>query len=315
MKNAAYYLRDIEEIINTHGIRKVARSSKVRMLHSIYLYLCVLTERASIKELGPQNDHREPSDLLVLSSTEQISTWNRLIGHSMSKSSSEILDSKCIVDDTSQKSMFEEIYSVPQSLFNLILQTTHLSAVIERMQIAARPQTVDHEMVATRVKELESSICNWEYQANDGPTYIGCTPLHHRERFPRHLIQAVHNALIVYFYRRVKDVNAKILQMHVQETIHHLVEYDKQKERLNDQSSNTCWPGFIAGCEAIDPKLREMFSEWLERCGQSTGIRMFTIALEALRKVWQAREVPGMQDAPWNQVLQQFSDFKVLVLS
>ncbi|KAJ5120419.1 uncharacterized protein N7515_009807 [Penicillium bovifimosum] len=315
MGNAAHYLRDVEEIINLHGVQKVSRSSKVRMLHSIYLYLRVLTERASTIEYRSQSSTSTSSkDPTFTSSAQEIVKWDSMIGFAPSSPESGVnLDSAS--SPASCKSMFEEIYSVPQSLFKLILQTTHMIAMVEKQKRTGRPPSIDHDAFAAEVKDLESNICSWEYVLQEDLGYYAHTPLPGRELFPYHLVQAVHKALIVYFYRCVRDVNAAILQTHVQQIIHHLSEYDRMKQKYKDQSANTCWPGFIAGCEALDPQLREQIADWLKRSGQSNGIRMFNVALEAVQKVWQARSHPGMQNTPWNEVLAQFSELRVLVLS
>ncbi|OQD72028.1 hypothetical protein PENPOL_c001G01821 [Penicillium polonicum] len=306
MENAAHYLRDIEEIINLHGVQKVSQSSKVRMLHSIYLYLRVVTERTCIEGRSQPNIFVN-SLTLSISSSQDISTWDRLIGFSSP------LTEGTLNLDTPSKSTFEEIYSVPQSLFKLILQTTHLSVLVNKMQTSGT-YNIDHGSLPGQVKDLESKICTWEYES-PGNWHSAHTPLPQREIFPYHFVQAMYKALIVYFYRSVRDVNTVILQVYVQQIIDHLFEYDKKKEQHMDQSANTCWPGFIAGCEALDPKLREQISDWLERSGRSTGIRMFIVALEALQKVWHTRCLPGMQNAPWNRVLEEFSELRVLVLS
>ncbi|KAJ5503486.1 hypothetical protein N7463_006360 [Penicillium fimorum] len=308
MGNAAHYLRDIDEIINVHGVQKVSQSSKVRMLHSIYLYLRVMTARTCIEGRSQPNIFESSMTLSISPSVQDISTWDRLIGLSSP------LTEDCLNLDTPSKTIFEEIYSVPQSLFELILQTTHLSGLINKMQ-KSRTYNIDHDSLSGQVKDLESRICTWEYEPRGNLGHSAHTPLPQGEIFPYHFVQAMYKALIVYFYRRVRDVNAAILQFYVQQIIDHLFEYDKKKQIHMDQSANTCWPGFIAGCEALNPKLREQISDWLERSGRSTGIRMFTVALEALQKVWQTRSLPGMQNAPWNGVLEEFSELRVLVLS
>ncbi|KGO57388.1 Protein of unknown function DUF3468 [Penicillium expansum] len=308
MGNAAHYLRDIEEIINLHGVQKVSQSSKVRMLHSIYLYLRVVTERTCIEGRSQPNIFENSMTMSISSSAQDISSWDRLIGFSSP------LTEENFNLDTPSKSTFEEIYSAPQSLFKLILQTTHLSVLINKMQKSGT-YNIDHGSLSGQVKDLESRICSWEYEPQGNLGHSAHTPLPQREIFPYHFVQAMYKALIVYFYRSVRDVNAAILQFYVQEIIDHLFEYDKKKQKHKDQSANTCWPGFIAGCEALNPKLREQISDWLERSGRSTGIRMFIVALEALQKVWQTRSLPGMQNAPWNQVLEEFSELRVLVLS
>ncbi|KAJ5558724.1 hypothetical protein N7535_009397 [Penicillium sp. DV-2018c] len=317
MGNAAHYLRDVEEIINLYGMQKAAQSSKVRMLHSIYLYLRVLTERAATTDyryqLSAPTSSKDPT---TTSSGQELSEWDRIIGFSSSSQRAGINLDFAPSPGSPYKSMFEEIYSVPQALFKLILQTTHMLARVEKQRKSGRPSSMDHDAFAEEVKDLESRICTWEYYGlQDDSAYSAHAPLPGRELFTYHLVQAVHKALIVYFYRCVRDVNAAILQSHVQQIIHHLSEYDRMKEKYKDQSSNTCWPGFIAGCEALDPQLREQIADWLERSCQSSGIRMFSVALEAIQKVWQARSLPGMQNTPWNSVLAQFSELRVLVLS
>ncbi|KAJ5767180.1 uncharacterized protein N7511_004796 [Penicillium nucicola] len=316
MKHAAYYLRDIEEIINLYGMRKVARSSKVRMLHGIYLYLRVLTERACADDQRPNAGVGDRHIALSgEASYPQLAKWDQILGFTSSGSHSDLSAIHNIPSHLPYKSAFEEIYSVPQSLFKLILQTTQLMRRVQKMQNFGRSMATDHDALAVTVKELETNICDWESQTRDDIESHRAASTPQKEEFPYHLVQAVQKALLIYFYRCIRDVNPATLQLYVQQTIYHLLEYDKQKKNHKDQSANTCWPGFIAGCEAQDPHLRDEIANWLDRSGQSTGIRMFTVAREAIQKVWQARSCPGMESVPWNQVLDKYSDLRVLVLS
>ncbi|KAJ5301784.1 hypothetical protein N7508_006647 [Penicillium antarcticum] len=301
MRNAAHYLSVIEKIINLHGMRKVARSSKVRMLHSIYLYLRVLTERACADDQQSEPGATEHREAHLDSSFSQLANWDQILGFPSSMSSSDASEFDIIPSHIPYKSAFEEIYSVPQSLFKLILQTTQLAKHVQKLESVDRSKLTDHDALAIKVKnDLE-----YHRAAN--------TP--QKEEFPYHLVQAVQKALFIYFYRCIRDLNPATLQLYVRQTVYHLLEYDKQKQNYKDQSSNTCWPGFIAGCEAQDPHVREEIANWLDRSGHSTGIRMFTVAREAVQKVWQTRSYRGMESVPWNQVLDKYSDLRVLVLS
>jgi hypothetical protein len=315
MKNAGHYLRDIEAIISLHGMRKVARSSKVRMLHSIYLYLRVLTERACADDQRSESGATESPEAILDSSYSQLANWDRILGFPSSVSSSNVSEFDAIPSHIPYKSAFEEIYSIPQSLFKLILRTTQLAKRVQKLESVGRSKVTDHDTLAIRVKDLENSICDWEYLTRGDLEYHRAANTPQKEEFPYHLVQAVQKALLIYFYRCIRDVNPATLQLYVQQTIHHLLEYDKQKQNCKDQSSNTCWPGFIAGCEAQDPHLRDDIASWLDRSGHSTGIRMFNVAREAVQKVWQARSYPGMENVPWNQVLDNYSELRVLVLS
>jgi hypothetical protein len=213
------------------------------------------------------------------------------------------------------KSTFEEIYSIPDSLFKLILETTQLAKEVEQL-CHRRAKKTDYDEFAEKVKEHENRICEWDYYYK-GTTYpadpIGTPPL--KERFPYHLTQAIYTALVIYFYRSVRDVNVITLQPYVQQTIYHLTEYDKHKERHKDRSSDICWSAFIAGCEATTPQSKQQITDWLEKSTNSNGILMFRVALRAIQKVWAARATPGNQNISWSVVLRESSDMRVLVLS
>ncbi|RAL03202.1 fungal specific transcription factor domain-containing protein [Aspergillus ibericus CBS 121593] len=290
MRNSAHYLRDIEGITKLYGLQKATHSIKVRLLHGIYLYLRVLTERA----------------LLRYSSSRPSLRWNQLLGLSSPLPDSHAPRPGLISGQQPGESALEQIYSIPQSLFELIFQTTQMAGEMQNSQNSGREQVNYYDLFPVKVKELENRVCGWEHQAHDGPFRPSCSTVGpQRERFPYHLVQAVYKALIIYFYRCVRNVHAATLQPYVQQIIQHPHENDKQKEILSDRSSNTCWSGFVAGCEALDPDLRAKYAKWLEQSSQSTGIQMFSVALGAAQKVWHAQSLPGMQNVPWTRVLRR----------
>ncbi|KAL4906689.1 fungal-specific transcription factor domain-containing protein [Aspergillus multicolor] len=314
MKNAAHYLRDIEQIITFYGIPKVQTSRKVRMLHSIYVYLRALTEGTQVHSPALRLETNESLEADVGSwSGSNPTTWEILLQELSSTYDALSLDvMQCLAPP---KSTFEEIYSIPDSLFKLILETTQLAKQVEQLR-QKRPKNTDYDTFANKAKELENRICEWDYYYKE-TTYpadpIGTPPL--KERFPYHLTQAIYTALIIYFYRSVRDVNVITLQPYVQQTIYHLTEYDKHKERHKDRSSDICWPAFVAGCEAATSQSRQQIAEWLEKSTNTNGILMFRVALKAIQKVWAARATPGKQNLSWSVVLGESSDMRVLVLS
>ncbi|RDW72306.1 Zn(II)2Cys6 transcription factor [Aspergillus mulundensis] len=314
MKNAAHYLRDIEQIITLYGIPKLQKSRKVQMLHSIYVYLRVLTEGTQVQNQSLRFEASESLDPDIESwSGSNQTTWENLLQELSSTYDTLKPDvMQCLAPP---KSTFEEIYSIPDSLFKLILETTQLAKQVERLRLK-RPKNMDYDVFAERVKELENRICEWDYYYKE-TTYpadpIGTLPL--KERFPYHLTQAIYTALMIYFYRSVRDVNVITLQPYVQQTIYHLTEYDKHKERHKDRSSDICWPAFVAGCEATTSQSRQQIAEWLEKSTNSNGMLMFRVALKAMQKVWAARATPGKQNLSWSVVLSESSDMRVLVLS
>ncbi|KAL4785926.1 fungal-specific transcription factor domain-containing protein [Aspergillus varians] len=315
MKNAAHYLSDIEQIITLYGIPKIHKSRKVKMLHSIYVYLRALTEGTHIPTT--QSLSTDASESLLLDADSYLDlkprTWDILLGELISTFDTLDLDfMQCLAPP---KSTFEQIFSIPDSLFKLILETTPLARAVENLRHRRRKNT-NYDALAEKINEHENRICEWDYYYKE-TTYpgdpIGTPSL--KERFPHHLTQAIYTALIIYFYRSVRDVNVITLQPYVQQTIYHLREYDKHKEKHKDRSSDICWPAFIAGCEATAPQSRQQISEWLEKSTRSNGVLMFRVALKAIQKVWTARTFPGKQNLSWSTILGESSDMRVLVLT
>ncbi|PYI34380.1 hypothetical protein BP00DRAFT_336798 [Aspergillus indologenus CBS 114.80] len=312
MNNAAHHLRDIEQIIHRYGTRKVARSGKVRMLHSIYLYTRVLTERSCFDKPDSDATARDAEKpFSPIAPSLQVSTLDYMVGPAYVPAADKWI--RDLEDPNLEfRSPFEDIYSLPQSLFELIAATTRLASRLRRSTMRESSEPVHHSVLLASIRNLETRICSWEYGTED---INSAAPRPPRERSPYHLVQAVHKALIIHFRRAIRNANAIILQPSVRDVMLHLLAYDDCRHRINDQSADTCWPAFIAGCEALDPRLQGKFAQWLHIAAQTTGIRMYTVALEAMRQVWDARRRPGRQDAAWSQVLFDSSDLRVLVLS
>lgn len=317
MDNAAHYLDDIEQIITLYGLPKLQKSRKVKMLHSIYVYLRVLTESTYISHIQSADTGTDTSADTgsPAGGSNKPSTWDILLSELVCTFDTLNLDFMQYL--APPKSTFEQIYSIPDSLFKLILETTQLASKVEKLRRGCHKHSTyhDHDTLSDQVKGLENRICEWEHYYNE-TTYpgdpIGTPPL--KERFPFHLTQAIYAALVIYFYCSVRDINVITLQPYVQQTIYHLREYDKHKERQKDRSSDICWPAFIAGCEATTSQARQEIAEWLEKSTRSNGVLMFRVALKAIRRVWAARAVPGRQNLSWSSVLGE-SDMRVLVLS
>ena len=228
-------------MISLYGLQNVTRSSKVCMLHSIYLYLRVLTDHPSVdvqSSRGVYEPQREFYRDVTLSSL----TWGRLPGIAREPLETSSFESLIGAGRMSSNSTFEEIYSIPQSLIDMIRQTTRIANDLKNVRNVGQGDAVLISAgFAAKIKYLESCICGWECLAphcHSVGTAIGPP----RPYFPYHLVQAAHKALTIYFYRCVRGINPSILQPYVQQTIHHLSEFDKQKQIAGDRSSNTCWP-------------------------------------------------------------------------
>lgn len=318
MKEARCYLLDAQRFVLRFGLEQSAKSRKVCMLHSIYLYLRVLEESTDIQLQEDQLSKRpgaycgpasiSPSDLrpsiwaddLTLSPND--TRYSSLI-------STEIQPA-CNIDPIA---IFEQIYSIPASLFKLIAQATEVAREMEKIRMFGVSPETDVDILWTEVKILEQHICDWKNQYEDyGSDQTDGPP---REALLYHLAEGIHAALMIFFYRRVRDMHSGAVQHWVKQTADHLLTVERLKMQCGDRSANLCWPGFIAGCEATGKQMRQQCSQWFERSYRDSRIRMFDVARIAMESVWRAKDTSGTCGHSWSEALRGATDSMRLVLS
>lgn len=333
MEDAYAYLRDVEHLIALYDADKTNTSPGVRMLHSTFLYLRTL--QASVGIFGIQA--REPSvngHLKRPSKVDQtaladpsIGLWSSLLNEELRNSSTlQTRTSPCHICGKN-KSVFEQIYSLPEPLFKLISRVTTLAQQMER---GAHENTA---LLLAEANRLETDICDWKNDIPDAERGVVIPPCSNysqhedaathgpestsqaRVSLLYHFREAMHAALLIYFYRCVRSLDTHILQQFVDKTFDHLTRYGQFKREANDRSSNLCWPGFMAGCEASNPETRRKISAWFSSETAITGIRMFEVAGQAVRQVWEARDKAGDRNLPWSRILMESSTLDRLVLS
>lgn len=342
MDEAYAYLHDIEHLITLYGADKIRNSAGVQMLHSTYLYLRTL--QASVSSFGGQGRERPINERLgkldggpnaLCITTKQDRLWSSLLqaDRHCDAALATTAELPCHICGRNT-SIFEQIYSLPESLFQLISRVTELAQRMDKLRRNEyKAPTTGPDPLSDEVAQLETDVCGWKNEVpnpehehvptqcpncmsnmttDSGLENIGSPP---RMSLLYHFREAMHSALLIYFYRAVRGVDTHILQHFVIKTIEHLSRYGERKRESNDPSSNLCWPGFIAGCEALDANTRKRFSAWFSKETALTGIRMFEVAGQAVEQVWQARDARRNQNLPWSQVLMENKTLDRLILS
>ena len=162
-----------------------------------------------------------------------------------------------------------------------------------------------------RSKILEDQICNWEPPAsrsttnNDVEDSGGDSLYASNAMIMNSIVSAIHRALIIYFYRRVRNVNPIILQEYVVKTISLLLLSEEYKVAFNLFTTGIVWPAFIAACEALSEELQTQIMGWFRKIGQWSGLRNFEIAGDADMEVWKARRVRKQVHIQWLDVLRE----------
>lgn len=318
MQEARCYLLDAQRFVSRFGVEQSARSRKARMLHSIYLYLRVLEESTDI-ELQEDQFAKQPGayygPACIPPSDLRPSIWadDLTLSPNDTRYGSLLpagIQSACNTDPIA---IFEQIYSIPVSLFRLIAQATEVAREMEKIRkFGVSPET-DVDFLWTEIKTLEQHICDWKNQYEEyGSDQTDVSP---REALLYHLAEAIHAALMIFFYRRVRDMHSRAIQHWVKQTADHLFTVERLKSQSGDRSANLCWPGFIAGCEATGTQMRQQWSQWFARSYRDSRIRMFDVARAAMEKIWTAKDTSGACDASWSEALRGATNTTRLVLS
>jgi arginine metabolism regulation protein II len=119
------------------------------------------------------------------------------------------------------------------------------------------------------------------------------------------MIRATQSALLIYFYRQVRDVNPRILQPLVKEVKDHLLACEDYKTVHGIASSSLVWPGFVAAIEAHDENDFLDLSACLRGCGERSGLRNFDRAAAIAADMRYERLAMAQSCTPnWRDVLQ-----------
>ena len=196
--------------------------------------------------------------------------------------------------------LYLQIYSIPESWLSLVSQTTRLANVIDVVNASKSEVPLSfNAALKSKSARLETMICTLASQnasSHTGNPQSDTTgdPATQQLRPPSEaMLRALNSALLIFFYRRIRDVHPWILQVHVNEVITALKEFD---HALAQNSSYKCgtvgtpWPAFMAGCEAMASADQNWIISWLEKSSKKSAPGGYRLCVEVMREVWRRRE-------------------------
>lgn len=104
------------------------------------------------------------------------------------------------------------------------------------------------------------------------------------------MLQALNFALVIFFYRRVSNIDPWTLYDHVAKVIEALRTFDTCCRHYNIECRGSPWPGFVAGCEAMSFEHRDFFKSWFDENIRLTGFARLVTARDCMLQVWARRD-------------------------
>jgi len=177
-------------------------------------------------------------------------------------------------------------------------------------ELLHRDKSLDPDIVMTlheRTKILEYQVLSWKQDMEvphfqeSGSSTLGRE--HAKVGAAYYLSLAVHQGLILFYYRRIHNINALILQ----DTVRKVFDFVKRSEDYavadGHYGPSLLWPAFIAACEALDPNLQRGLLDWITSTGLRTSIFAFTAASDVVQQVWKLRQERMDYTISWFNVI------------
>ncbi|KAH8658053.1 fungal-specific transcription factor domain-containing protein [Xylariales sp. PMI_506] len=331
-EQAEFYFLESEKFIRLRGLNR-KKSRKVRLLHHCYAYERMLHESTYIcvEESQHRNQVRnavESSGLAIYSSdslTYRLPSWRDL--------DQEMLTEKTQVEGENDlhnerlgswsKTLYPEIFGIPENW----LMLTSLVIRLGKEKDAAEAQTrgsggsMSLQEYLGRAKTLEKFINQQKMSFRPPPVPSAATTVTCAlpgEGYPlsdqailTNMLEAMHCAMAIYFYRRIYDLDSSLLQSKVRRVRECLDNYPETASacgtgpgtggssssssvastaaRVACGSVSFAWSAFIAACEADGPELQDSFARWFESRARRTGMNTFSHALSLARQVWRRK--------------------------
>jgi arginine metabolism regulation protein II len=291
-KTECYFL-EAEMFIRLRGLNR-KKSRKVRLLHHCYAYERIFYESTIV--LNSDSSHRhhvqksvESSQLVIRgqdSLSFQLSSWRNLEEEMMELKSQDEGENDLHLERPGNwpQTLYPEIFGIPESwilLVSLILRLGKEKDASEQDESANAFVLKDF---FSRAKSIEKCINQLQHPAptNDIPNQKPQGDPH----LLKNMLDATQQALAIYFYRKIYDIDASMLQQRVVSVRDCLLRCGHIDYNVAYSSVRLIWPAFIAAREAKEEDTRASFASWFREAAQRSGLRVFANTLENIQRIW-----------------------------
>lgn len=285
------HLIEAERLIRQRGVPGVQRSFQYRALLHVYTYFRIIME--SICFVTGRCPREFPNGSLARFSVTEETLESGL--DPTSEKSTEVGYNDIHLDNNGrwQETLYTKIYGVPETLLSLLSQTVKLANGKQRLETVAMSSKRVSDALRRHTKRLERNL--WTLSLQDKSTG-------EQEPPESPLISAVHQALIVYFYRQVQRVDAMLLQDSVKKALDHLEPCLDQLDHGHDLTLLVAWTAFVVACEAATDDLQERALNCLTRVENCAAFFTIRKMSHIARRVWEQRQQTDDWTISWLDV-------------
>ncbi|KAE8143857.1 fungal-specific transcription factor domain-containing protein [Aspergillus pseudotamarii] len=302
-----YFFLETERLIRLRGLKR-KKSRKVRLLHHCYAFERFFYESTFTGGMNSRQRHYfrrsiESSGLAQYSRDDlsfRLRGWENLDQEMMEVKSQEDGENDLHLERPGifSATLYPEIFGVPEPwvlLLSLVIRLGREKDIAESHDL---PNPLTLKDFSSRAKAIERRINNLERPS--------------QAQFDEHLnnmLDAMYHALSIYFYRRVYDMEASMLQQKVIAVRDCL--WRCADPTVLHVSAGFMWAAFIAACEADDGELQKSFSKWFKDSAQRSGLSSFRETLAKIERIWRERCCGNGISATWLNSMRMDAPFTV----
>ncbi|CAI7623113.1 unnamed protein product [Penicillium glandicola] len=301
-RESEYYFLEAEKFIRLRGLPR-KKSRKVRLLHHCYVFERIIHESVFICGANSRQRHRvhksiETSGLGMYSLDSlsfRLSGWKNLDQEMMRVRGQEEGENDLHLERPGfwSNTLYPEIFGIPEPWVILLSQVIRLGKEKDAAEGDNASNCISLKEFIGRAKTLEDYINNLPFPSLEKVH----SELDHG--VIENMLNSMQNALAIYFYRRIHDVNASLLQQKVVGVLDNLQRCEHTDSTVVHGSAGFIWPAFIAACEAEDPLVQVSFSDWFVNSARRSGLSCFTETLANIQRIWQEKTCANGKSVTW----------------
>ncbi|KAH7068772.1 fungal-specific transcription factor domain-containing protein [Paraphoma chrysanthemicola] len=279
------YFIEAEKFIRVKGLNR-KKSRKIRMLHHCYVFERMFHESTYLE--GTNSTHRRHTRNAIESSGAVAYSKDGLSFRMADWSDLDQQMEKIKDREEGENDLHLEMPGSGQRLYipkSLEFQK-HILGDTGLRDFLDRAKTV--ERYIKRLKRPDTSANDQMHQPSSASTPA-----------LDDMFDAMQNTLVIYFYRRIYDLDSSLLQAHVAKVSRCLVRDEQVGHGVVYGSSRLIWPAFVAACEAEDPDEQSIFSNWFSGCFNRSGLRYFENARKSAECIWTKKLISGEPCISW----------------
>lgn len=328
------FLLEAEKFIRLKGLNR-KKSRKVRLLHHCYVYMRIFHESTfgCVADKQQRRLVRRAVEKggLVIHGQDSLSFrsthWSDLDQDMLRIKNHEEHENDLHLEQPGicYTTLYPEIYGIPESWFYLLSAVIRLGNERDELDDDAVAGTSTLKQFFARAKAVEKCINQFSRPSQrhghgDGHGVSVDDRSLHDPHVRDDIVDGMQCALALYFYRRVYDVDASLLQGRVTSIRDWLACYDATHLGAVNGSIGLIWPAFIAACEAENPDVRESFTAWFRKTAHTSGLPYYSETFELVQQVWREKAKSGGTSTTWldlirkNVLLQQDKHSNVYVV-